>query len=198
MKDETVYTEKELFLLIADGDEAAFRQLFHLYVPLIRSITLKITKNEGAAPDLVQEVFLRIWLYRDRLPDINNPRPWIIKIAYHQCFNWLRQKKVRDNANLQLAAAGKQEYGNSTEEINLFRETSLILRQAIEQLPPQTKRIYLLSRDEGLKINEIAAMLKLSPPTVKNTLSRSLKVIRDSLEKQGIFLPFFLLCYWLH
>ena len=196
MPADPLYREKELFTLITQCDEAAFRELFHLYVPLVRSLVLKVTREETAVPDIIQEVFLRVWLNRDKLPEVHDPRPWMIQIVYRQCFNWLRQQKVRSKANDQLAKGMGLPFSNSTEESASFEDTSRLVRQAIEQLPPQAKRVYLLSREEGLKIADIAQQLHISPQTVKNTLGRSLKDIREYLEQRGIFLPIFLLGYW--
>lgn len=180
--------------LIAEGDEVAFRDLFHSYVPLVQSVVAKLIGNTEAVPDVVQEIFLRIWLARDRLPDIENPRSWILRIVYHQSFNWLRQQKAQRKRDLVLLEEIQSVSTLGTEEAAQFEETSRIVQAAIEQLPPQARKVYLLNREEGLKIGEIAQQLQLSTQTVKNTLGRSVKAIRNYLCREGIFLP---ICLWI-
>lgn len=196
-KNLNIQSENQLFLLISEGDEIAFKKLFQLYMPLVSAVVLRVVRNESAVPDLLQEVFLRIWLSRSKLPDIVKPRSWILQITYFQCFNWLRQQKLRSKSNEEIIN-GKGNVTNDNEEINLFRETTTYVRRAINELPPQAKKIYLLSRNEGMKIAEIADFLNLSNQTVKNSLSRSIKSIRDNLNRQGIFVPTFLLIYFLN
>jgi RNA polymerase sigma-70 factor (ECF subfamily) len=185
-----------LFALIAEGNEKAFKELFHLYVPLMRRIIIRITKDEKVVPDLMQDVFLRIWLSRGKLAEIEHTRSYILQIAYHQSFNWLRQQKVRDKAKDRLPAGWGNAITNNTTEAVLLEDTNRLVRQAIDALPPQAKKIYRLSRDAGMSIAEIAAELQLSPQTIKNTLGRSLKLIGGYLETRGIYLPLLLLWYW--
>lgn len=184
-------TEKILFLQIAGGDEAAFRELFHRYAPILRPLIFKLTSTEHIIGDILQDVFFKIWLSRDKLPEIENPRSWILRITFHDCFGYLRKAEVRRRN--QLTA------GESTADENWqleFRETSRLVNEAVSALSPQAQRIYLLSRRDGLKIAEIAEQLHLSVQTVKNTLTRALKSIRDYLEQHGVFLPLLLLWYW--
>ncbi|GEP96111.1 RNA polymerase sigma factor [Chitinophaga cymbidii] len=182
--------ERALFLQVAEGDEAAFRELFHIYTPLLRPLIYKLTKTEHVIEDILQEVFFSIWMSRAQLPAIENPRSWILKIAFHDCFGYLRKAAVR---NRQGPAATEVFEDTKLE----FRETARLVQEAVAQLPPQARKVYLLSRQEGMKLTEIAEELQLSLQTVKNTLSRALKSIRGYLASRGVFLPLLLLWYWL-
>jgi RNA polymerase sigma-70 factor (ECF subfamily) len=74
---------------------------------------------------------------------------------------------------------------SETEERVAFNTMINLIGQAVKQLPPQQKKVYRLSREEGLNTEQIAEALKIAPSTVKNTLVRALKFIRDYLEKAG-------------
>jgi DNA-directed RNA polymerase specialized sigma24 family protein len=82
---------------------------------------------------------------------------------------------------------------SSTHENLALKELNRIIGEAINQLPAQRKKIYRMSRDEGMSIPEIASSLNLSPNTVKNALVTALKFIREYLVKYGII--FFLLLF---
>ncbi|SHN32056.1 RNA polymerase sigma factor [Chitinophaga sp. CF418] len=186
------YSDKELFRLISEGDENAFRQLFHHYVPQLQPLARHITKIDAVAEDIIQETFLKLWISRDKLSTIENPRSWLLKIVFHQSFSYLRRQAVHDKAINKLG----EDQELFTPETNLAYTTMVkLIGEAVAQLPPQAKRIYLLSREKGMKIPEIADELSLSPNTVKNSLVRSLQTIRKYLEQAGHLLPFLLL--WL-
>ncbi|WP_276483027.1 RNA polymerase sigma factor [Paraflavitalea pollutisoli] len=182
--------EKWLFAQIADGDEAAFRQLFQAYLPSLYPMIAQVTKSGPVAEDIIQETFLRLWMHRDRLTTIEHPRAWILRIAYFQAFTWLRDQSIHQKAITRLRP-GDQDA--DTEQQLAFRQTEALIRQAVAQLPGQQKKAYSLSRDSGLKNAEIARKMGLSEQSVKNTLVRALKFIREYLEKAGITtLVFFL------
>jgi RNA polymerase sigma-70 factor (ECF subfamily) len=188
-----IYTDKELFQLISEGDETAFRKLFHAYVPQLRPLVMHVTKTAAITEDIIQETFLRLWISRDKLIDIENPRSWILRIVFHQSFSYLRRQAIHHKAMDIMATASETD--NSTEETLAYTAMVQLIGNAVQQLPPQAKRIYLLSREQGLKIPEIAAKLFISPNTVKNSLVRSLQSIRKYLEASGHLIPAFLI--WL-
>lgn len=185
--------DKELFRLIAAGDEAAFRRLFHLYVPKLLPAIQHLTKNAAVTEDILQEAFLKLWLSRDKLPDIEQPHSWLLKIVYYQCFSYLRHQAVHHKA---MGVMAERLAESAMEDDMAFNTLMRTVGEAVQQLPPQAKRIYQLSRENGMKIPEIARQLQLSPNTVKNSLVRSLRSIREYIERAGHFLPLFIFWYF--
>lgn len=185
--------DKELFRLIAAGDEAAFRRLFHLYVPKLLPTVQHLTKNAAVTEDILQEAFLKLWLSRDKLPDIEQPHSWLLKIVYYQCFSYLRHQAVHHKA---MGVMAERLAESAMEDDMAFNTLMRTVGEAVQQLPPQAKRIYQLSRENGMKIPEIARQLQLSPNTVKNSLVRSLRSIREYIERAGHFLPLFIFWYF--
>lgn len=179
-------TEKELFFSIAEGDEAAFRQLFHLYMPRLYPMILKVTKIESVTEDIIQETFLKLWINRDKLPEIENPWSWLSQIAYYQAFTFLRKKVIHEKAIDRISGKVHADaLRNATEETITLKAMQRLIAEAITKMPGQQKKVYLLSREQGLKIPEIASKLALSEQSVKNTLVRALKFIRAHMEKSG-------------
>jgi len=177
-------TEKHLFDLIAQGSETAFKQLFGLWSKFFTVVIKKIIKNNAAAEDILQEVFLRIWLKRDMLESVEQPRAWALQIVYHISFNWLRHEKVCSKAD-QYLSQQKEEASNEVEESVFLSEISELIHRAIAQLPAQMRKIYCLNRENGLRIAEISQRLQLSAQTVKNTLSKATRNIRIFLSENG-------------
>lgn len=179
------YTEKELQLKIAEGDEAAFREIFQRYVELIRKNLYSVTKSDVATDDLVQETFLRIWLHRDKLPETEHFRSWALHIAYNLGFTYLRNIKMHQKLVGQLQVAAPDPVQFEPEQATQFTMLSGLIKQTVEKLPGQQRKIYRLSRESGLRPGEIAVKLGLSESTVKNTLTRALKNIREAISNAG-------------
>lgn len=178
------YDEKELLALIAGDDEKAFESIFLQYGDLIHAHVLTITKSHIIGRDLVQDVFLRVWLYRHKLTELRDFRTWLLRIAYNRCFHFLRQQKVQEaGLNTYATKYGITDVNEMEEESANMLSLRKVMQQAISELTPQQKKIYRMSREEGLKIPEIAERLGLSPNTVKNTLARALQMLRHSIEK---------------
>lgn len=202
MLSPEIKDEKELLLAVAAGDEAAFGQLLVRYGPLLKANALKVLKSEFLVEDLVQDVFLRVWLSRDRLPEVINIRAWMLQITYYQCFNVLRREKLRRETDGRMEAGeGIVQHflpaGFDPEQYAVFTETRQLIQQAIANLSPRARQIYKLQREKGMKIAEIGMELNISPQTVKNILYKALKDIRDYMQRQGHVIPLCLLTFFL-
>jgi RNA polymerase sigma-70 factor (family 1) len=180
----TSLDERQLFDQIAEGNEAAYRQLVTIYVPLLGPMIYGVVKSQLVVDDIVQETLLRVWLNRDQLPGIEKPRSWILRIAYLQALSHLRSQKVKTNAIDRLTRSATAE-SSETENYLALRTIKKLLAEAVQGLPQQQKKIYRLSREGGLSPGEIARELNLSEQTVKNTLVNALRTIRAYLEKKG-------------
>ncbi|MCK7556286.1 sigma-70 family RNA polymerase sigma factor [Chitinophaga sedimenti] len=188
MEKNDINRDRALFSRIAEADEQAFEELFHLYMPQLYKIIFNLVPIEPTVKDLVQEVFLYLWLGRDKLAAVEEPQHWIFRIAYNRTFKHLKQRQ------LQLGVTGDVPLQtNETEEAVHLSETVRLIREAIAELPQQQQRIYRLNRLTGKKPAEIAAELDISVQAVRNSLTRSAKVIRGYLVNRGIDIPLILL-----
>lgn len=177
----TLPNEIELFARISQGDEAAFTEVFYYYEPRIFPFILKMTGSATIAREIVQELFLTLWLKRETAATIDHPRSYLFRTAANKTATWLK-KEARKAFIEKEAAALFEEEDNSAEENIDLRQVQEIVNKAVEQLPPQQKLIYKLNRQQGLKNEEIARQLHLSEKTVKNHLSEALKTIRQYLR----------------
>lgn len=178
--------EKNLLLQIAQGDETAFATLFYAYLGNLQPYIMKLTRSAEDTEEVIQETFIRLWMNRDKLEEVQTPHAWIYTIAANECYKYLKKKSSRQNG---LSDLGKAETASGQDQSPLhlihFKEVSRLIAEAVSQLPLRRRRIYQMSRDEGLKIPEIAEALRISPNTVKNTLVSSLGFIRKYLAAKG-------------
>lgn len=179
--------DKEHVLIdkIVGGDEQAFSVLFFKYLPVLHIFAAKFTKSEDAAEEIIQDSFLRLWLNRDKLAEVDNVKAYLYKYVSNECLSYLR-KKLREERVVDTFMAKQQNSHNNTVETINLNEVTKIIAIAIEKLPDQRKNIYQLSRRDGKTIPEIAEILNISPNTVKNALVIALKSIRVHLDQHGI------------
>ncbi len=189
------FDDKELCRLIAKGDEIAFRTLFHRYNRILLPFIVKLVQSSREPEEVLQEVFMKIWMHRERLADVDNPKAYIVRIVSNEATNYL-QKLARQNQLFLRAQQLAQQEPITPEQNFALKETAKLMRDAIGELTPACRQVYLLSREEQLSIPEIANRLDLSENTVKNQLIKALKDIRQYIRKNGLstFLtfPFFI------
>jgi RNA polymerase sigma-70 factor (family 1) len=177
----------ELFTLLADGDEQAFRQVFHYYTPRLLPFVFNIVKSDAIAEEIVQDVFLKLWTNRQDVAQKDSPSSWLFTVAAHSSLSFLRRVSIErhyiDRIKLQMQQTWEQ---NPTEDQLFLAEDEALLRKAIDTLPPQQQLVYTLSRQAGLSHKEIAEKLGISPNTVKNHLVAALKTLRESIRKANI------------
>ncbi len=173
--------ENDLLARVAEGDEKAFALIFHHYRHKIYSYTFHISGSSAQADELVQDVFLKVWLYRDKIPHILRFDNWLFTIARNQVFDML--KSMAKEASLRHQMAGLLDpNANPVEDRMLTREYEEQLQRALDKLSPRQKLIFTLSRNEGLKHEEIASQLHISRHTVKTHLVQALKTLRHILS----------------
>lgn len=173
-----------LLLRIAEGDEQAFASLFMAWATPLSAIAMRIVKNEYVRQEVVQEVFIKVWLYRDRLGKVEHLSAWLRKITINQSLLALQRHAASDKrlAELRLSQEELQEQANTLE----LKETRRLVQEAIDSLPQQRRTIYRLNRVEGKTTREIAEELQLSHGYVRNALSAALAAIRDRLSASGL------------
>jgi RNA polymerase sigma-70 factor (ECF subfamily) len=177
------YTEKELLQLSTEGDEKAFAEIFHRYKFKLYGFIYRLTQSQEMAEDIVQETFLRLWKNRDQLGNIEHLSSYIFRMAQNQAITGFKRMAMETMIIRQLLT-GEKDFSPSTPESELaLKEMEGLFRKAVDNLPPQQKKVYLLSREEGLKHEEIAERLQISRGTVKNHMIQLLRTLRSQLEK---------------
>jgi len=197
IRAQPLSNETDLLVRVAEGDEKAFGILFHHYRERIYSYALHLFGNSGLADELVQDVFLKVWLSRDKVQHILRFDSWLFIIARNQVFDTLKLLAKEDSARKQMASLQGQDT-NTVEDQLLTKENELILQEALSRLSPQQKLIFTLSRHQGMKHEEIASRLNISRNTVKTHLVHALKTLRGALHfHSDTLLPILLFLHYL-
>ncbi|MCF0051799.1 RNA polymerase sigma-70 factor [Dyadobacter sp. LJ53] len=177
MKIEALDNEVGLLNEISAGSETAFSTLFHWYRDKVYAIAFRLTKSNFMAEEVVQDIFLKLWVKREELAEIAAFEDYLFIITRNQVFSALKKIARQQQLVLDLKAE-LPSFENSTYERIDGKELEEILHQAVELLPAQQKQIYLMSKEQELKRDEIAKVLRISSETVKTHLARALRHIR--------------------
>jgi RNA polymerase sigma-70 factor (ECF subfamily) len=169
--------EKDLLQRIAAGDQAAFTALFDAYKDRIYTIALRLTDSPLIAEEIVQDVFLRIWVKRETLAAVDHFRAYLFTATRNQVFNILKRLARHHQITAELRTERTAETSD-TDFLLLDKEYQAILREAVDQLPPQQVQVYRLMKEQGLKRDQVAEQLSISPQTVKVHLAQAMRSIR--------------------
>lgn len=175
-------TESELLAKIAMGDERAFKIIFEAYHHKIFLYAIRYVKSEPEAEEVTQEVFLKLWLRnRNSLP-LNNLDAYFHTLVRNRSMDILRRKALENHTDLEHAV-NWQEAHNDTQEVIILNDTRKILEEGINLLTPQQKQVYKLCHQDGLKYEEAAKALNLSPSTVHTHMKLALRFLRSYLQQ---------------
>jgi RNA polymerase sigma-70 factor (ECF subfamily) len=165
---------------VAVGNERAFKVLFDGYYNALGEYIYQLTESRDLAQEIVQDCFLKVWVKRSELSGIQNFSNYLFILCRNQAYNALRKKANERNV---LQVFGQMMEGDlSGEGEQSAAEYRRLLDAAIDKLPPQAQKVYLLSRDKRLKYEEIARLLDISSETVKKHIQYANKFIRDDLR----------------
>jgi len=166
------------------GDETAFRRIYDVHSERVYQLAFRFLKNSVWSEEIVQEVFLKLWLHREGLDQEGNTWLYLYVITKRLCLNQLRE--VRRSARLFEELMTHIEAANNQMEETLFAaDIDRQTQHLIAMLPQQQRLIFRLSRMEGLSHKEIAEQLGLSPNTVKNHMVQALKTLKTALHQSG-------------
>lgn len=180
------YEETALLRALAEGDRPAYTRLYSGYLDSLTQYVFLFTADRAAAEEIVQDTFLRIWEKRATLGELESFKAWLFRVAKNLTINHIRREQVRTKA---LAHVQQQSLAqpNSLDTAHQadYHRIRATLREAIERLPKKRKQVFLLSTEEGLSLDEIAAHMGISKNVVKKQLYEAYDFVRDYLARHG-------------
>ena len=173
--------EKELLWQVASGDEAAFSDLFYLWKDKLYFFILRITSSPESAQDVTQEVFLKLWTHREKLRDVENFGAYLYSMTRNYAISGLRRMAMEATILSELGRSAIDS-GKHADEVLLQKQVLEKVKEVVDQLPRQQRLVYTLSREQGLRQEEIARQLNITVSTVQNHMTLALKSIRKQLS----------------
>lgn len=174
--------------MITENEFTVFKELFDTYYHSLLIYAYQKVNDRAVAEDMVQEVFLSLWTHREQI-DFDIPlRGYLFRAVHNQCVNYLQSRHF-------ALAVGRNEASVllHREIVEYNQHDTLLLKELadeifffIDTLPEQCRKVFKLSRQDGLKNKEIAALLGISEKTVESHIGKALKDLRAYLLKAGL------------
>lgn len=168
---------------IKQGDYACFNQLFNKYYDRLCAYILYLTKDHEASEDVIQELFIKLWTNREKIEVRESINSYLFRSSKNAALNYLRNEANRKNASEKIPIEPFQSNDDVVEHEGFLSS----LDKCIEQLPPRSKEVFLLSRFDGLKQKEISEKLNISVKTIKNQIWKSLQYLKSCIELKNDF-----------
>ena len=168
--------DRILIKMIKAGDSGSFHCLSDLW-----HFIYQYVKSEEVTDEVVQDTFIRLWLYRNRLDENRSVKSLLFTISYRQMLKEIK----RQVKNLLMRGFVEFSDGLETEDKYLYDYDVYVkaLEIAKKSLTPRQREIWQLSREKEMSTEEIAKYLSIQEQVVRNQLSSALKKIREQLVK---------------
>jgi RNA polymerase sigma-70 factor (ECF subfamily) len=175
------HKESELLQNVSTGSTEAFRRLYYLWEPALSSFLFQITKSKELTAEIVQDVFLKIWMTRETLQEIKNFKAYLFVISKNQAINALK-KSILELEKFKIFADNPHLYEEEVDEKKEYQYS--LIDEAIDQLPARQKEVFLLHRYERMTYQEIADRLGIGKESVKSHLSIGIKAVKSNLQSK--------------
>ncbi|HEY0176287.1 MAG TPA: RNA polymerase sigma-70 factor [Pedobacter sp.] len=180
------FSDMDLVDRLNHDDRYAFDELYNRYWRDLYTAAFYIIKDQDAAMDLCQDIFIWIWQRRGNLR-IQNMRAYLKTAMKYKAANFIRHGKVKESFFTKIESLGELEPAENDElEVKELRQ---MIREFAKGLPERCGQIFQMSRFEELSNKEIASKMAISEKTVENQLTLALKKLKISLGR--IYILFF-------
>ncbi|MGQ1947300.1 RNA polymerase sigma-70 factor [Geofilum sp. OHC36d9] len=173
--------EKDLIVRLKDGDQTAFQLLFHFYYPGLVTYASQFTISTADSEEIVQDFFVRLWSRHNQIILCDSFKNYFFSSVKNACLDFLKHLKIEKKYVSEMMELSKHHLAY---DVDLFVASELQdkLKQGIDLLPDKCRQVFVMSRIDGLKNDEIAAQLDISKRTVETQISKALKVLRVELK----------------
>lgn len=177
-------------------ENAAFSKIYRVYFPKLVRFSREYVVSTEDAENIVQDIFMYLWEHRDMLESLTNPNAFLFTLTKNRCIDFYRHKVRTESKKESLDALSERELKLKMEALQQFDENMFtvddidaLLNKAIAHLPEKCRQVFILSRMEGMKYEEIATQLNISVNTVQNHIVTALRKLKVELKD---YLPLFL------
>lgn len=172
--------------LTLQGDQNAFGRLMEQHRPGLLNLALSQVRNLSEAEDLVQEAFIHAYQHLDTLREADKFAGWIYRITRNLCYAALRKRCLRPESLEASDVCDMPDSSAAPDSLAEGHETSDTIVKAVEALPPNNQRVFLLYL-EGWSYRNIATTLSLSTSTVSGRIQQAKRRVKEELSDEPAF-----------
>lgn len=172
---------KEIIKVLKDGEKDSIIKIFRTYYSGLYHYAAKIVDSFEIAKEIVQDIFVDLWINRNRIEINTSVKSYLFKAVRNDCLDYLKHKKIEKryiSAHINLIQ--KENFSNNSSLAE--KEITEIIKSSISSLPRECRKVFVLSRFNDLKNKEIAQSLGISIKTVESQIGKALKILRKNLK----------------
>jgi RNA polymerase sigma-70 factor (family 1) len=179
--------ENEEIILVnqmIQGDFKAFGMLYEKYFDNLLLFTIKMVKVRAEAEEIVQNLFIKIWLRREKIDEAQNFKSYIYRIAINDVYNYTKKKAV-ERAYSEHVKHNLSDLEHKTLNDIYYSDLVLQIGNLVQQMPPQRRQVFQMNKEQGLSNDEISLVLNISKRTVENHMYRAISFLKQHI-KEGV------------
>ncbi len=185
-----------IIILLKEGNKATFTEVYNKYSRRLQYFANEYLQNTEESMDIVQNVFIQLIENVSHLDADSNLEAFLVTSTKNACISQLRKNKIRQqyyqttmqSMELDLNLKALEAFECSDVSFNEVRNS---IKEAIEELPPKCKEVFLMSRQKQMKYQEIAEELDISKRTVERRMTEALSMLKSKLKEFFILLLLF-------
>ncbi|RKR82935.1 RNA polymerase sigma-70 factor (ECF subfamily) [Mucilaginibacter gracilis] len=190
MQDLSALSDKELTLLLKQGDAEAFEVIYNRFWKKLINTAYKRLRDEALCEEIVQDIFINLWEKRTTLTFSVGLKNYLFVAIKYKVIDHYRRQFLNDKFQV---SEEHSEYDNSTVDQIFARDLAKYLQKLVDNLPGKCKSVYELSRLEHKSHKEISRLLNISEKTVQGHLTKALQIIRSRMTDALLFFIVFFL-----
>lgn len=173
---------------IRKGDKNAFETVFKSYYRILCSYANQIIADSDNSEEIVQEIFFQLWQKKEFLFIETSLKSYLFRAVHNSCINFIKHNKIKKAYSSNYLH--QNETSGSQYNLDESDELKDLIGKAVEQLPPERKKVFMMIRYEDRKYQEVADILGISVKTVENQMGKAMQFLRETLKG---YIPVFII-----
>lgn len=158
--------------------QSEFTSLFNEHYAALVVYALKITNDQAAAEDIAEETFIKFWKKSESETEILSQKSYLFTITRNGCLTWVRKNKAENARYKSIPIEG---FERTALEAMIYAETMAKVYAAVDSLPGQCRKVFIMHFIKGMKLTEIATELGIGLGTVNTHKVRGLQILQRTL-----------------
>lgn len=190
------YNDNQLIVLISKGNEAALTALYFRYYDLLCRSAFKRLQDESIVEELVQDVFINLWNKAAELDHDGNIKSYLFATLRNKVLHEIRAS-IAIARHAVILAQQDNVYAPDAMELLHTKDLEQKFQSVVQELPPQCREAFTLSRFENLSYKSIAERMDISVNTVEKHIGKALSILRKSFREFDVTLPIAIILHYL-